>query len=62
MDHIDRLNKKLEGLKAVGDAEGIIKVEKEIEKRQLEYAGKQFIKQWLFHPTLIVDAVVLVME
>jgi len=50
MDHIDRLNKKLEKLKADGDTEGILKVEQELKNRQLEYAGKQF------HKTMVIPS------
>jgi hypothetical protein len=50
MDHIDRLNKKLEKLKADGDTEGILNVEKELEHRQQEYAGKQF------HKTMVIPS------
>jgi hypothetical protein len=44
LDHIDRLTKQLEKAKAENDPTKIAAIEKEIEKRKKEYAGKKIIK------------------
>jgi hypothetical protein len=44
LDHIDRLAKQLEHAKAENNTEQIALINKEIEKRKEEYAGKQIVK------------------
>ena len=44
LDHIDRLSKQMELAKAENNTEQIALINKEIEKRKEEYAGKQIVK------------------
>jgi predicted phosphodiesterase len=44
LDHIDRLTKQLEAAKKKNDQIAIIAIQKELEKRKSEYAGKQEVK------------------
>lgn len=44
LDHIDRLNKQLEKAEAAGDTAQLTAIREELERRQAEYAGKQFHK------------------
>lgn len=44
LDHIDRLTKQLDKAKSAGNPAAIAAIEEEIEKRKMEYAGKQFVK------------------
>jgi len=44
LDHIDRLNKKLDAARSANDPKEITAIEQELEKRKHEYAGKKFVK------------------
>jgi hypothetical protein len=44
MDHIDRLTKQLEQAQLINDIAVIASVQKELEKRKAEYAGKEHVK------------------
>lgn len=48
LDHIDRLNRQLEKAKLDNNPEQIKKIEKELERRQQEYAGKKFVKSMAY--------------
>lgn len=50
LDHIDRLNKLLDKATAANDASAIQSIRAELEKRKLEYAGKNIVKT-MAHPS-----------
>jgi predicted phosphodiesterase len=50
LDHIELLNKQLEKAKTQQDREAIENLEAELEKRKVEYAGKQF------HKTMVIPS------
>ena len=50
LDHIERLNKALEKARESKDAAAIQSIEAELEKRKVEYAGKQF------HKTMVIPS------
>jgi predicted phosphodiesterase len=50
LDHIERLTKQLAKAKEKNDTEAIKNIEAELEKRKVEYAGKQF------HKTMVIPS------
>jgi hypothetical protein len=61
LDHIDRLAKQLEHAKAENNAELIQSITAEMERRKLEYAGKQIVKTKVNPLISTPDAVVIQM-
>lgn len=50
LDHIDRLNKQLEKAQEKQDVDAVVQIQKELEARKLEYAGKKLVKT-MAHPS-----------